>query len=243
MARLKELEDCLGYRFQDMNLLRRALTHRSFSNENASLCLPHNESLEFLGDSVMGFVISDRLFRLFPGSSEGELSRFRSYLVSGDHLVHLAKELNLGNFLLLSRGETKTKGSEKKNILTDAFEAVVAAIFLDGGIEPVRTFIDRIFSEALTRLAQPEVSLEDYKTVLQERLAEGGHLPPRYVTVAEEGPDHDKTFHVQVESGDSVLGLGEGRTKKQAQQMAARAALEAIKDYVPPPPPPLPPQR
>ncbi len=226
--RLSELERLLGYTFRDPALLRQAITHKSFANENAQLGLLHNESLEFLGDSILNFVISTRLYALFAGSSEGELSRFRSYLVSGRHLVSLARELRLGSFLLLGRGETKTHGGEKQNILIDTLEAVIAAIFLDGGIRQVRAFVLRIFRESLGQLRRREFVLQDFKTQLQEYLANTGRQPPRYAAQGEEGPDHNKTFFVRVEVDGAVLGQGEGPSKKAAQRSAAEQALQAL---------------
>ena len=228
--RLSELERLLGYAFREPTLLRQAITHKSFANENAQLGLPHNESLEFLGDSILNFVISTRLYAMFAGSSEGELSRFRSYLVSGRHLVSLARELHLGSFLLLGRGETKTHGGEKQNILIDTLEAVIAAIFLDGGIRQAKAFVLRIFRESLGQLRRSEFVLQDFKTQLQEYLADTGRPPPRYSTLGEEGPDHSKTFFIRVEVGGEVLGEGEGPSKKAAQQSAAEQALGELRD-------------
>lgn len=228
LQRLSTLETIIGYSFTNKELLRQALTHKSFANENATLGLLHNESLEFLGDSVLGFVISTSLYARFPGHSEGDLSRFRSYLVSGEHLVRLARTLQLGDFLLLGRGEHKTQGRQKKNILTDSLEALIAAVYLDGGIRHVRTFINRIFHDAIKNLEAKKPVIHDYKTRLQEYLAESRSAIPRYTITGEEGPDHEKTFYAQIEVNGEVLGSGEGTSKKQAQQMAAREAMEKL---------------
>lgn len=226
--RLNELETNLGYTFRDRRLLRQAVTHKSFTNENPSLNLQHNEALEFLGDSVLNFTISTRLYELFAGSTEGELSRFRSVLVSGQHLVELARTLGLGGFLLLGRGEQKTGGEAKPNILIDTLEAVIGAIYLDSGIRPARAFVHRIFSGSLRRLKQHGFLLVDFKTQLQEYLADTGRVPPRYIKVSEEGPDHDKIFAMRIEVGGETLGEGQGHSKKEAQQAAARQALEIL---------------
>jgi ribonuclease-3 len=227
--RLAELETYLGYSFKDPALLRQAITHKSFANENLHLELLHNESLEFLGDSILNFVISSQLYRTFAGSSEGELSRFRSYLVSGRHLVSLAREVQLGSFLLLGRGETKTHGHEKQNILIDALEAVIASIFLDGGIRAARAFVLRIFRESLRQLRRRDFVLQDYKTQLQEYLADSNRQPPRYITTGDEGPDHEKTFFVRLDVGGERLGEGQGPSKKAAQQAAAEQALRTLR--------------
>jgi len=226
--RLEQLEGFLGYRFRNRALLRQAITHKSFTNENPTLALPHNEALEFLGDSVLNFTISTKLFGMFANISEGELSRYRSFLVSGQHLAELARSLRLGQFLLLGRGEQKTAGAEKPNILIDTREAIIAAVYLDGKIPQARAFVLRIFRPAMGRLKKRELVLEDYKTLLQEYVADMGLKPPRYVIEGEEGPDHLKVFHVRLELGRKVLGRGSGHSKKEAQQAAARQALEWI---------------
>jgi ribonuclease-3 len=228
LHQLSALEKCLGYTFKDKVLLREALTHKSFVNENQALGLRHNESLEFLGDSVLGFVISAHLYRMFPDISEGVLSRYRSFLVSGNHLNHLARELEIGRFVLLGRGETKTLGHEKKSILTDTLEAIIAAIYLDGGLRPARSFIRRIFRDALRELSRDQMCLHDYKTQLQEYLAEIRSAPPRYITIGEEGPDHEKIFYVQIEIAGELMGRGHGQSKKDAQRMAARETLQLL---------------
>ncbi|MBN2430486.1 MAG: ribonuclease III [Acidobacteria bacterium] len=229
LKQLSALEKALGYSFRQKTLLRQALTHRSFVNENQDLGLRHNESLEFLGDSVLGFVISTHLFQIFPNSSEGQLSRYRSFLVSGNHLIQLARDLDLGRYLLLGRGETKTLGYEKKSILTDTLEAIIAAMYLDGGLRSARSFIRRIFRKAFRELQEDEMCLHDYKTQLQEYLAETLNQAPRYVTIGEEGPDHDKIFYVQIEVNGELLGRGHGQSKKEAQRMAARETLALLK--------------
>ena len=231
--RLEQLERNLAYRFQNRALLRQAITHKSFTNENPTLGLPHNEALEFLGDSVLNFTISTRLYQMFTSISEGELSRYRSFLVSGQHLAELARSLQLGQFLLLGRGELKTGGAEKPNILIDTLEAIIAAIYLDGKIPRARAFVTRIFRPALSRLKKRELVLEDYKTQLQEHAANMGLKPPRYSIEGEEGPDHQKIFHIRLEIGGKIMGRGLGHSKKEAQQAAARQALQSLEGSEP----------
>lgn len=226
-ARIAELYTLLGYRFQEPALLCRALTHRSFANENLHLGLEHNESLEFIGDSVLGFVVSTRIFELFPGRTEGEYSRMRSYLVSGEHLVELAQTLHLGHFVLLGRGEVKTGGALKKNILSDTLEAVIAAVYLDGGIRPARAFVHRLFRKAFQEMEKVGCPSEDFKSRLQITLAEEHRPVPRYVLAGEEGPPHDRRFRVEVWIGERLAGAGTGRSKKEAQQKAAKEAIES----------------
>lgn len=226
--RLAALEKQIGYTFKEKGLLRQALTHKSFTNENPSLGLQNNEPMEFLGDSVMGFIISVHLYQRFAARGEGDLSRFRSYLVSGQHLVGLAQGLGLGPFILLGRGEAKTGGFEKKNILVDTLEALVAAIYLDGGIRSARPFVLRIFRASCRELEEPEVTFRDFKSQLQEYLANTGRPYPRYTITGEQGPDHEKTFFIRVEVGGAVFGTGQGPSKKEAQQEAARNALNTL---------------
>ncbi|MBP7866918.1 MAG: ribonuclease III [Acidobacteria bacterium] len=226
-ARIAELYAILGHRFLEPALLCRALTHRSFANENLHLGLEHNEALEFIGDSVLGFVVSTRLFERFPGRTEGEYSRMRSYLVSGEHLGELAQTLHLGHFVLLGRGEVKTGGALKKNILSDTLEAVIAAVYLDGGIRPARAFVHRLFRKAFQALEKGGCPSEDYKSRLQISLAEDHRPAPRYVLVGEDGPPHDRCFRVEVWIGERRAGTGTGRSKKEAQQKAAKQAIEA----------------
>ncbi len=224
-----ELESLLGYHFQDKTLLMRSLTHRSFVNENEGQGLRHNESMEFLGDAVLGFVISARIFDRFPDCSEGDLSKIKAYLVSAVNLLHLAEKIRLGDFLRLSRGEDKTGGRTKRAIVVDAYEALLGAIYLDGGIEAVAGFLERQLGTLLDSLDLHHLSYGDFKSALQERLHNIGKQEPVYQVVDEIGPDHRNVFVVEVVVGQEVIARSSGRTKKEAQQEAARLAIENLK--------------
>jgi ribonuclease-3 len=214
----------IGYTFSQPELLRRALTHKSYSHEARHEHVRDNETFEFLGDSVLGFIIGDLLFRRFPTLDEGALSKMKAYLVSATSLAEKARQFEMGDVILLGVGEEKSGGRKKDSLLANLFEATVAAVYLDGGIEAARQLIDRSFDEDLKALNEDELLFHDYKTALQE-LAQGRGLAlPEYHVVAEEGPDHDKRFIVEVRVGrDSARGLGS--SKKEAQQQAARNAL------------------
>jgi ribonuclease-3 len=225
---LEILEERLGYHFKDQSLLVRALTHRSFVNEKESSGPIHNESLEFLGDAVLGFLVSSRIFNRCPELNEGELSKIKAYLVSAVNLVHLAERIRLGDHLRLSRGEEKTGGRSKRAILADAFESVIGAIYLDGGVEAAAEFVDRQIGDYLDGVDLRHLTYGDFKSALQERLHHVGQLEPVYRVVNEIGPDHRKTFVIQVSVGDRVVAEASGRTKKEAQQAAARIAMENL---------------
>ena len=224
---IADLEQRLGYRFRDVGLLEHALTHKSKAHEDATGGVVDNESLEFLGDAVLGFVVADLLYREFPQFQEGQKSKAKASLVSTTALAELASRLGLGAYLLLGRGEEKTGGRQKQALLADGCEAVMAAIYLDGGIDAIRTFIVRELAEQIT-LARSTDYLRDFKSTLQEQLQAGGRPLPEYEVTSERGPDHDKRFHVTVRVGTEVLADSEGRTKKEAEQAAARKALAAI---------------
>lgn len=222
-----ELEQRIGYTFQQRELLRRALTHKSYSHESKDEDVRHNETFEFLGDSVLGFVIGDLLFRHFPTLDEGALSKMKAFLVSAPSLAAKARQFDMGDAILLGIGEEKTGGRKKDSLLANLFEAMIAAIYLDGGIEPARQLIERSFRDDIARIDQQDLLFHDYKTALQE-LAQGRGLQlPDYNVVAEVGPDHDKTFVVEVKLG-SLSARGEGSSKKEAQQQAARQALQTF---------------
>jgi ribonuclease-3 len=223
-----ELETLLRYRFQNQTLLLTALTHRSFVNENEGQGLRHNESLEFLGDAVIGFLISARIFARFPGCNEGELSKIKAYLVSAVNLFHLAEKIRLGDFLLLSRGEEKTGGRKKRAILVDTYEAILGAIYLDGGVDAATRFLERQMDDLLDSLDLRKLTYGDFKSALQEQLHNMGRPEPAYRVVDEIGPDHRKVFVVEVIIEDHVIARSSGRTKKEAQQEAARIALEGL---------------
>jgi ribonuclease-3 len=225
---LSDFESLLGYRFANRDLLIRALTHRSFVNETEIDGLKHNESMEFLGDAVLGFVVSSRIYQRFPDLSEGELSKIKAYLVSATNLVHLAEKIQLGRFLRLSRGEEKTGGRNKRALLVDAYEATLGAIYLDGGVDAVVRFLDSQVGQSLEELDLGQFIYGDFKSALQERLHDLGRPEPHYRVVNEIGPDHKKTFVVQVVVQDRMISEAAGRTKKEAQQEAARLALEVL---------------
>jgi ribonuclease-3 len=226
---LHELEDLLGYRFRNRSILSRALTHRSFANEKESQRPQHNESVEFLGDAVLGFLISAKIFDRFPDSNEGELSKIKAYLVSAANLVHLAEKIRLGDFLLLGRGEEKTGGRFKRAILVDAYEALLGALYMDGGVEAARNFLDRQIAPLLDSLNLHHLTYGDFKSALQEQLHNIARPEPVYQVVDEIGPDHRKVFVVEVVVGGKVVARSSGTTKKEAQQEAARIALENLK--------------
>jgi ribonuclease-3 len=219
-----DFEARIGYTFQQRDLLRRALTHKSYSHESKELDVRHNETFEFLGDSVLGFVVGDLLFRHFPELDEGALSKMKAFLVSAPSLAKKARHYEMGDAILLGVGEEKTGGRKKDSLLANLFEAIIAAIYLDAGIEPARQLIERSFLEDIGRIDQQDLLFQDYKTALQE-LAQGSGLQlPDYSVVEEVGPDHDKRFVVEVKVG-SLAARGEGSSKKEAQQQAARHAL------------------
>src|SRR6187200_531881 len=230
-SELEPLERQISYRFRDRGLLEHALTHRSRVHEDASGGVFDNESMEFLGDSILGFVIADMLFREFPQHNEGQKSKLKASIVSATSLARLAEQIDLGAFLILGRGEEKTGGRRKHAIIADCYEALIAAIYLDGGIEPVKTFIAREFAsliEEARRSGAAASFTDDWKSALQEYLQSGGRGLPVYRLAAEVGPDHRKSFVVEVVVDGQPVAQAEGRSKKEAAQLAARAALERL---------------
>ena len=215
-----ELENAIGYRFKDQALLTEALCHSSYANEKRTLHC--NERLEFLGDSVLSVVVSNHLFRNCTDLPEGELTKIRASLVCEKSLFEWAKEIGLGDYLLLGHGEDQSGGRERPSILSDAFEAVIAAMFLDGGYEAVTPYILRFLPE---QFARPSEAFHDYKTALQEVIQQNPEEHVEYVLVGEEGPDHAKQFQMEVRLNSNVIGRGTGRSKKIAEQMAAKEAL------------------
>ena len=217
-------EERIGHAFANRDLLLRGLTHKSYSHEAKQDAVRDNETLEFLGDSVLGFVIGDVLFRRFPQIDEGALSKMKAYLVSAPALAAKARVYGMGEAILLGVGEEKSGGRKKDSLLANVFEAMIAAVFLDGGIDAARKLIERSFEADLDTLTEDDLLFHDYKTALQE-LAQGRGLPlPEYNVIAEEGPDHDKRFIVEVKVG-SHQARGDGTSKKEAQQQAAKNAL------------------
>jgi ribonuclease-3 len=230
LSSLQDLEKILGYKFKNQALLSQALTHRSFVNENEQERLRNNESLEFLGDAVLGFLISSRIFRHYPDLTEGELSKIKAYLVSAANLVRLAEDIRLGDYVRLSRGEEKTGGRKKRAIIVDTYEAIIGAIYLDGGVEAATDFVGRQVDSFLEDLDLGQLTYGDFKSALQEQLHNLGRQEPLYRVVKEIGPDHKKTFVVQVIIQGEIVAESTGRTKKEAQQSAARLALESLND-------------
>ena len=224
---LTDFEQRIGYSFERRELLTRALTHKSYSHEAKGDAMRDNETFEFLGDSVLGFVIGDTLFHRFPELDEGALSKMKAYLVSATSLAAKARLYGMGEVILLGVGEEKSGGRRKDSLLANLFEALIAAVYLDGGIVPARHMIERSFVHDLASLNEQDLLFHDYKTALQE-LAQGKGLPlPEYNVVGENGPDHDKRFIVEVKVGDQSA-RGEGSSKKEAQQQAAKHALDEV---------------
>jgi len=222
------LEQAIGYRFRDRGLVEHAMTHTSKANEDVSGGVVDNESLEFLGDALLGFVVADLLFREFPDFDEGAKSKTKASLVSTTSLARHAERLNVGGHLLLGRGEEKTGGRRKQALLADAYEALIAAIYLDGGVEQARAFIAREFRDEIAAVRQHGVGGEDYKSALQE-LLQSRELPlPEYRLVGTLGPDHHKQFEVEVVVRGEALARATGTSKKDAEQEAARAALDKL---------------
>jgi len=222
------LQRAIKYRFRDRGLLEHAMTHTSRANEDVSGGVLDNESMEFLGDALLGFVVADMLFREFPDFDEGAKSKTKAALVSTATLARQAERLQLGDHLLLGRGEEKTGGRRKQALLADGYEALIAAIYLDGGLEPAREFITREFSSLVAEIRHRGVTGRDYKSALQE-LVQGRDLPlPEYRLVGTAGPDHQKQFHVAVVVKGETVGQAIGPSKKEAEQEAARAALEKL---------------
>jgi len=194
---LSQLEQKIGYSFRSRALLDRALTHRSFANERVGENCQHNEAMEFLGDSVLGFVVSAWLLERFPGLSEGKLSKMKAHLVSESRLVELAETLDLGNYILLNRGEEKTGGRQKRALLADAYEALIGVLYIDGGITVAERFLRRELREKLSSIDPSSMIGADYKSALQEKLQATNRPQPVYVMVKESGPEHQKTFTIE----------------------------------------------
>ena len=219
------LQTAIGYRFRDRGLLEHAMTHTSRANEDVTGGVIDNESLEFLGDAVLGFVIADTLFRDFPDWDEGEKSKTKASLVSTFALAKQAERLHLGEHLLLGRGEEKTGGRRKQALLADTYEALIAAVYLDGGVDAVRAFIAREFGGLLADARRNGVAGQDYKSGLQELVQARSQPLPEYRLVGTFGPDHEKRFEVEVLVAGEALARASGPSKKEAEQEAARLAL------------------
>jgi len=227
MRSIEDLQFELRYTFRDGQLLVKALTHSSHANERA-VTHGDNEQLEFLGDSVLGFLVSDFLFRAHPRLTEGQLSKLKGFFVSSANLVKYAERINLGDYLQLGRGEEKTGGRTKQALLVDALEAILGAIYLDGGIEEVRRIILNFVEPQIEDVGNSDRQLQDFKTALQEELQAQHRGPAEYTVTSEDGPDHQKLFTVEVTANGEPLAQGIGLTKKAAEQAAARQALERV---------------
>lgn len=224
MEKIEKLEKSIGYVFKNKEFLKTALTHTSYAYENK---VESNERLEYLGDSILEFVSSQYLFENFEHLSEGEMTKVRAYSVCEDSLYKIAEKHNFSDFLYLGRSE-KMSNSIKKALIADSVEAVIAAIYLDGGLEPAQKFILENIKEQV-EFASHNVGMKDYKTVLQEELQKNGEVIIKYNLIKEEGPDHAKTFTVNVECDGRKLAIGVGKSKKKAEMEAARIALEELK--------------
>ena len=221
---MSDLEQRIGYIFEDSGLLEEALTHSSYANEHGLGRLGCNERLEFLGDAVLSAVVADHLYRTYPDVEEGELTKQRAAMVCESALAMFARDIDLGRDMRFGKGELKTHGNERDSILSDCFEAVIAAIYLDGGMEAARKFISR---HVLQEAYGAELS-RDYKTELQEVIQQNPEEKLRYVHSGESGPDHDKTFTVEVWLNSNVIATATGHSKKQAEQNAAAEALRLM---------------
>jgi ribonuclease III len=225
---VSDFEQRLGYAFRQRELLERALTHKSFSNENRESRSPNNERLEFLGDAVLGFVVGEVIYRSFPSLQEGALSKIKAHLVSSNMLGAKGRQLEIGKFLRMGAGEARSGGAEKVSLLADALEAVVAAIYLDGGLSATEAFVRRVFGPEVDGINIGDLSFHDYKTTLQET-AQGLGLPlPEYRVVEESGPDHEKAFVIELLWDGVAFSQGSGPSKREAQRKAAKEALKKL---------------
>ncbi|HEY1252360.1 MAG TPA: ribonuclease III [Thermoanaerobaculia bacterium] len=225
---VSDFELRLGYTFRQRELLERALTHKSFSNENRDVRAPNNERLEFLGDAVLGFVVGEMIYRSFPTLQEGALSKIKAHLVSSNMLGAKGRALEIGRYLRMGAGEARSGGAEKLSLLADAFEAVVAAIYLDGGVPATEAFCRRVFGPEVDGINIGDLSFHDYKTTLQET-AQGLGLPlPEYRVIEESGPDHEKAFLVELLWDGDAFSQGSGPSKREAQRKAAKEALKKL---------------
>lgn len=223
------LQGSIGYRFDDNALLMEALTHKSYSNEHPGGPIPCNERLEFLGDAVLDLVVSRYIFRQYPDAKEGELTRIRAEVVSEKGLAVVARRLQLGNHLLLGRGEERSGGRDKQSLIANALEALLGAVFCDGGFEPARLLAEGLFAGPIAEAGRRKQGL-DHKTRLQEMLQARYAQVPEYILVCEEGPEHRRRYTVEVRLAGESLGRGQGTTKKKAEQQAALLAIGKVED-------------
>ncbi|NQS99115.1 MAG: ribonuclease III [candidate division Zixibacteria bacterium] len=225
--RLSELEERIGYRFRDPSLAERALRHRSSLQQEKLDQTDAYEQLEFLGDSVIGLIAAEYLFREYPDEDEGKLTQIKSLLVSGEVLSQRALALDLGRFLLMGAGEVRSGGRERRSILEDAFEALVGAVYLDGGLKAAQRFVQRHLLSCVDEIIDSD-ELRNYKSMLLEYAQSTSTSQPVYMVMSESGPDHKKIYTIEVSLNGKILGTGEGRSKKRAEQKAAREALEKL---------------
>lgn len=230
MRDIKDLQKKIKLKFNNLGLLEQATAHRSYLNEAAGKEINSNERLEFLGDTVLSLIISDWLFEKFPQYPEGQLTNLRSNIVRTSALAQIAQKLNIGDYLLLSRGERDSNGSQNPSILADAMEAVIGSIYLDQGIEPTQKFIKENFTHLVEEITISG-QLKDAKSLLQEKLQAEAKQTPIYKTLEENGPDHDKIFTVGVYAGDELLAKGQGKSKQLAQESAAKKAFEKFSRF------------
>ena len=222
---MEKLQENIGYKFKDQELLKKALTHTSYAYEHN---VESNEKLEFLGDSILEFISSIYLYKNYPKLKEGEMTKVRATVVCEKSLYKVAKKHNFSDFLYLGKSERLSGGENSPAILADSVEAVIAAIYLDGGLEEARRFIEENLKDEI-EIASKHVGQKDYKTVLQEKLQEHGEVKIVYTIINEKGPDHDKIFEAEVECNGKQLAVGTGKSKKQAEMQAAKKALESLK--------------
>ncbi len=221
---MKKLETKIEYTFKNHDYLAEALTHSSFANENSG-SLPCNERMEFLGDAVLSIISAEYLYNKFPKMPEGRLTKLRSSLVCTQSLSAFAKEIELGNYLKMGKGETASGGADRPSVLEDAFEALIAAIYLDGGMEEAKRFVLRFLSR---EVENHHVNFRDYKSLLQEIIQQNPDETLTYTVVGTSGPDHDKRFDVELKLNSNIIGKGHGTSKKNAEQLAAKEALELM---------------
>ena len=224
---MQDLEEKLNYHFKDRTLLQTALTHSSYANENRSKGVECNERLEFLGDSILGMVVADYLYKEHPDWPEGELTRFRSRLVCESNLDNVARDLDLGSYLLLGKGEEAGGGRTRNSVIADAVEALLAAVYLDGGLKAAGKVIQTCI---LDRIDEREAGSRDYKTTLQELVQRKSGMTLSYQLRGSAGPDHSKIFYMEVLLNGEAIGKGSGRSKKEAEQMAAKAGIHTLKE-------------
>lgn len=224
-----KLEECINYTFNELSYISEALTHSSYANEKIDKTINHNERLEFLGDSVLSIVVSDYLFMKYPDFPEGELTKIRSKIVCEATLAECARSINLGEYMYFGKGEEMTGGRDRASILADAFEALIAAIYLDGGLKSARVFILDVMDSKITDAIMGKIFV-DYKTRLQEIVQSRKVKKIRYEVVDEQGPDHSKVFFTEVIVNDQIIGRGKGNSKKEAEQNAAKMGLGRLNE-------------